>query len=293
MFKHLNEKKLQVNRIRIHKHFFISLLLHSIVQIIWDLEYLKDVLNNQNSYMSRNHHGCILFALLLHYTRLTNYFWMFNESFYLFMLLFAVFKDQSSLKMYFIFGWGVPFIICSIYAILSAIYADHGCWLTSGKWVDQIIILPNVIILFLNLLFLIVIIRLLYKALKSSKRNEIDQYKKSFKATIILVPLFGLHYLFSPVLLCESTFTGRAYNLFNKITENLQGFFVSLLFCFFNNEVKQLLKKSVKSRLKTISLRDLTITFTRNEYSLPSTESNIDFTSRNNSIQKESLLMKN
>lgn len=141
------------------------------------------------------------------------------------------------------------------------------------------------------MVFLVVIIRLLYKTLRTTKTNEISQLKKTFKATLILVPLFGLHYFLSPVILCESSPASRFYNLFSMLLENLQGVFVSLLLCFFNNEVRQLLKFSIKSRLKTLSIRDLTttITFNRNDISLPTTEIlNSNATSRNNSIRKDS-----
>lgn len=137
---------------------------------------------------------------------------------------------------------------------------------------------------------MVVIIRLLYKALRTSKTNEIDQLKKTFKATIILVPLFGLHFFMSPVTLCESSPIAGFYNIFKNLIENLQGVFVALLLCFFNNEVKQLLQLSLKSRLKTLSIRDLTttITFNRNDISLPTTEINSNATSRHNSIRKDS-----
>ncbi|RMZ99869.1 Calcitonin gene-related peptide type 1 receptor [Brachionus plicatilis] len=256
-------RKLQVNRILIHKHFFISLALHSFVQIIWNYFILKDSLESENPIMASNHYLCIIVV--------------------------AVFKDQSSLKMYYAIGWVVPFLLCSIYAFFSSIYANYGCWVASRSGFEQIIVIPNISILILNVAFLVVIIRLLFKALKTSKTTEINQLRKTFKATIILVPLFGLHFFMSPVILCESSPIAGAYNIFSHLIENLQGVFVSLLLCFFNNEVKQLLKLTVKSRIKTLSIRDLTtISFNRNDISLPTTELNSNATSRHNSIRKNS-----
>lgn len=49
---------------------------------------------------------CIVVNVLLQYTRSTNYFWMFNESFYLHLLLLTVFKEQNSLNVYYFIGWG-------------------------------------------------------------------------------------------------------------------------------------------------------------------------------------------
>lgn len=49
---------------------------------------------------------CIVINVILQYTRSTNYFWMFNESFYLHLLLLTVFKEQNSLNRYYFIGWG-------------------------------------------------------------------------------------------------------------------------------------------------------------------------------------------
>ena len=50
--------------------------------------------------------GCIITNLILQYTRNTNYFWMFCESLYLHTLLMTVFKEQTSLAIYYVIGWG-------------------------------------------------------------------------------------------------------------------------------------------------------------------------------------------
>lgn len=55
--------------------------------------------------------------------------------------------------------------------------------------------------------------------------------------------MFGLHYLLSPIVLCDSETYAQVYNIFTRLIENLQGVMVALLYCFFNKEV--ILKKYI------------------------------------------------
>ena len=94
-----------------------------------------------------------------------------------------------------------------------------------------------------------------------------------------------------PISLCDSKLYGRIYNVTMSIIENSQGVFVSLLFCFMNNEVKQLLKSSINSHFKSISRIDLTMSTNRNEISLQTTETSPEPRSKSK-IQDESPLLK-
>lgn len=116
-----------MNRITLHKNFFLSLILHSVAQIIWESIIMKTNVTNSASYVEENNvnisltfsilwykiHkirflkiGCIFINVLLNYTRASNYFWMLCESLYLHQLLVTVFKDPSSLLLFYLIGWG-------------------------------------------------------------------------------------------------------------------------------------------------------------------------------------------
>ncbi|GFV87517.1 uncharacterized protein TNCV_3281551 [Trichonephila clavipes] len=47
----------------------------------------------------------------------------------------------------------------------------------------------------LNLVFLINIIRVLWTKLRATHANEPSQFRKAVRATLVLVPLFGLHFI--------------------------------------------------------------------------------------------------
>ncbi|CAF0869843.1 unnamed protein product [Brachionus calyciflorus] len=239
-------KQLRVHRILLHKNFFVSLISHSLIQIIWESIIMRKNLHSAEKYIETNHPGCILINLLLQYTRSTNYFWMFSESLYLYKLLISVFKEESNLYVYYFIGWGIPFIICSTYATFTYIFNNNSCW-TNNDVLVYILNVPNIFTILLNFGFLISIIRVLYKKLTASNTTEPHQYRKAVRATLILVPLFGLHLILSPYVMCESAPGSQVHNLINRLVESLQGFVVALIYCFFNGEVVSLLKKSIYS----------------------------------------------
>jgi hypothetical protein len=102
----------------------------------------------------------------------------------------------------------------------------------------------------------------LYKKLTApnTNTNGSTQYKKAVRATLILgiaafinfssalkiiakfnfysqVPLFGLHLILSPYVMCDSSPGSQFHNLVNRLVESLQGLVVALIYCFFNGEV--------------------------------------------------------
>jgi len=57
------------------------------------------------------------------------------------------------------------------------------------------------------------------------------------RATIILVPLFGLQHFLLPYRPDAGTQLDRFYQLLSVVLVSLQGFVVSFLFCFVNHDV--------------------------------------------------------
>ncbi|XP_017461194.1 PREDICTED: diuretic hormone receptor-like, partial [Rhagoletis zephyria] len=78
--------------------------------------------------------------------------------------------------------------------------------------------------------------------LRSANTLETRQYRKASKALLVLIPLFGITYL---IVLFSPGGDGITQNIFENLRVIListQGFFVSLLFCFLNSEVRQALR---------------------------------------------------
>lgn len=80
------------------------------------------------------------------------------------------------------------------------------------------------------------ILYVLFKKLRSSPTH----FKTALRATLLLVPVFGIHYMFYVTRgrimeLCDS-FSNFLFFL-GVVIDCLQGTFVSIIFCFVNSEV--------------------------------------------------------
>ena len=65
--------------------------------------------------------------------------------------------------------------------------------------------------------------------------------RKAVRATLVLVPLFGLHFILTIYRPqnqgCEWT---ELYHYFNALLDGLQGLLVAIIFCYANGEVSRL-----------------------------------------------------
>jgi calcitonin receptor-like len=61
--------------------------------------------------------------------------------------------------------------------------------------------------------------------------------KKAVRATLILIPLFGLQHILFPFRPAKDSSFEGIYQLLSAIVISLQGLCVSCLFCFANHEV--------------------------------------------------------
>ncbi|GIY83181.1 calcitonin gene-related peptide type 1 receptor [Caerostris darwini] len=237
-------RQLRVYRVFMHKNLFIALLLTAIFVIVFESYFILDSFNNPDSVLEANGSGCKLFYTVTKYMRLSTYMWMFCEGFYLHKLIAAAFAEQTGVFLFCVIGWGVPIIPVSIWAITRQLMADDLCWTVPGYY-EWIIYVPMLTALIVNLCFLGHIVQIIITKLRSKNTNEPAQFRRAVKATMILVPLFGLHFLF----LAYNHKKGDCHaililNLVIYSMDGLQGGLVSLLFCYLNSEVIYLLKRS-------------------------------------------------
>ncbi|CAL1263828.1 unnamed protein product [Larinioides sclopetarius] len=241
-------KQLQVPRITMHKNFFLSLLFKSLFSVLFKSIVIADELKrteNYESIMTKNGAGCKILFILTKYFRMTNFMWMFCEGFYLQKLIAATFAEQRNLIMFYIIGWALPVVPVGIYATLRAILEDDNCWVFPVEKFEWIMNVPNLLSLLVNLFFLCNILRILVTKLRATHAKEPSQYRKAVRATLVLVPLFGLH-LCLVIYKPQSGKCGilQAYTYFSYAMDGLQGSMVALIFCYLNGEVLYLLKRS-------------------------------------------------
>uniref|UniRef100_A0AAY5E7Y7 Calcitonin receptor n=1 Tax=Electrophorus electricus TaxID=8005 RepID=A0AAY5E7Y7_ELEEL len=166
-------KCLSCQRISLHKNMFMSFILNSILMVIW-----FNIINKSTVSDSVSVH-------LILYTHCSNYFWMLCEGIYLHTLIIvAMFMGEQHLGWYYLLGWGFPVIPTVIHAI-AHISIHFSCRLCRPLQV--------------NLFFLMNIVRVLITKLRVTHKTESRVYMKAVRATLILVPLMGIHFILVPL----------------------------------------------------------------------------------------------
>lgn len=247
-------KVLRVPRIAIHKNLFASLLLHCLSMITFKsvvlLPYIEQTAkqSNHSSLLEENTFECRLLLMLTKYFRLTNYTWMFCEGYYLHRLLANTFEEERSLTFILSVGWGLPLVPCLLYGLLRLTIEDSECWAlpASDAWVEWIYMGPGLGCILANFVFFVNIFRILVTKLRAPHANEPAHFRKAVRATVVLLPLFGLHWL----LTLYRPQSGHCvwltfYKYVNVVLDGLQGLMVAIAFCYRNGEILTLLSRSL------------------------------------------------
>ncbi|KAF4531114.1 hypothetical protein B566_EDAN011139 [Ephemera danica] len=207
-------RQLRVARVALHRQLFASLLLNAAAVIAFKSLVLLPQ-TEQNPLIQQDSVTCKLLLLATKYLRLTNYMWMFCEGFYLHRLISAAFVEHNSLLLFYLIGWGLPLLPLSIYVVVRVL-EDRAADL-DGLVGAQCWAFPQ------------------------------GLSEKTVRATLVLVPLFGLHLsltMYRPASgSCSGTFI-QWYYMIDYLLDGLQGFLVALTFCYCNGEVHYLLRRS-------------------------------------------------
>ncbi|EDL00228.1 parathyroid hormone receptor 2, isoform CRA_b [Mus musculus] len=236
-------RRLHCTRNYIHLHLFVSFMLRAMSIFVKDrvaqahlgVEALQSLV------------GCKIAVVMFIYFLATNYYWILVEGLYLHNLIFvSFFSDTKYLWGFISIGWGFPAVFVVAWAVARATLADTRCWeLSAGdRWIYQAPILAAIglnFILFLNT------VRVL--ATKIWETNAVGhdmrkQYRKLAKSTLVLVLVFGVHYI---VFVCQPhSFSGLWWEIrmhCELFFNSFQGFFVSIVYCYCNGEVQAEVKK--------------------------------------------------
>ncbi|XP_076472966.1 vasoactive intestinal polypeptide receptor 1-like [Babylonia areolata] len=253
----LSFKRLHCPRNTVHLNLFVTFILRASVSFLKDnllvkgIGFPSDVIQTPSGAVTfrpnRTHWECKLFFTTFHYVLGANYMWIFVEALYLHCLItVAVFSERTGLKYYIVFGWTMPLSFVIPWAIVRATNENVLCWNTHPTeeyfWIMKG---PIVASLAMSFVLFLSIIRVLYIKLSAVYSPEARKFRKLAKSTLVLIPLFGVHYivfLFLPNNVDERTELVKLY--FEMFFNSIQGFFVALLFCFFNGEVQGEIRKA-------------------------------------------------
>ncbi|XP_039862448.1 parathyroid hormone 3 receptor isoform X1 [Simochromis diagramma] len=258
-------KRLHCTRNYIHVHLFTSFICRAVSIFVKDavLYSISDGSEAEPNFTGQKPHmaGCKAAVTLFLYFLATNHYWILVEGLYLHSLIFMAFlSDKNYLWALTITGWGVPAVFVSIWVSARASLADTQCWdLSAGnlKWIYQVPILAAIVV---NFLLFINIIRVLASKLWETNTGKLDprqQYRKLLKSTLVLMPLFGVHYMVF-MALPYTEVTGLLWQVqmhYEMFFNSSQGFFVAFIYCFCNGEVQAEVKKAWLRRSLVLDLK--------------------------------------
>ncbi|XP_038652393.1 growth hormone releasing hormone receptor a [Scyliorhinus canicula] len=229
-------RKFHCTRNYIHLNLFGSFVLRAAAVFTKDAILFS---NGGINHCSISTVTCKAAITFFQYCILANFSWLLVEGLYLQTLLSLTFvSNKKYFWWYCLIGWGAPSVVLAIWIILNLYIDNKGCWDANENeyiwWIIRGAILLTVLV---NFLIFLNIIRILMQKLRSPDfgGNPSNQFSRLTKSTLLLIPLFGVHYImcvFLPDHIAEDLRLHIELGI-----GSFQGFAVALLYCFLNGEV--------------------------------------------------------
>ncbi|GAU99037.1 hypothetical protein RvY_10093-2 [Ramazzottius varieornatus] len=184
---------------------------------------------------------CRVFVGIFTFFQVTNFCWMLVEGLYIILIIFRTHKLELLCYWPFaVVGWGLPILIVAIWVPVKLSYDNRGCWLDSASSYNFVYIGPILLVLLINVIFLVTIMYVLLRKYRGTTTAAVST-QRTAKSFFILLPLLGVTYVIVLVLPQEKI-ARAVLRIVTAFFSSLQGFFVSLLYCFMNNEVRAIIR---------------------------------------------------
>ncbi|KAK9694989.1 7 transmembrane receptor (Secretin family) [Popillia japonica] len=204
---------LRNNRTKIHQNLFVATTIQVTTRL---LIYIDE--NLELTVISDMEYLCEAGIVLLEYTKTAMFMWMFIE------------------------GWGIPLFMIMIWVFVMLFgVVTSGCWFLYSRlphyWILEG---PRYAVIIVNIIFLLNIIRVLVSKLQQSRTSEIEQVRKAVRAAVFLLPLMGIANILFIVdyRIFKKAWKFALWSYITYFITTFQGFFVAVLYCFLNEEVR-------------------------------------------------------
>ncbi|EDV26161.1 uncharacterized protein TRIADDRAFT_55989 [Trichoplax adhaerens] len=175
----------------IHINLALAMLLSQIGIILTGASIIKN-----------NNICCKILAITLHMLLLSMFSWMLAEGIHLYLKVITVFNTSSKRKLYYAIGWGSPIVTVGVAVGIG--FDRYGvnklCWLSVHSGFIWAFTGPALFVILVNFLVMILVLRV--TANKSGIHPASRQFysakkiKSIVKATLILLPILGLTWIF-------------------------------------------------------------------------------------------------
>ncbi|XP_040923446.1 growth hormone releasing hormone receptor 2 [Toxotes jaculatrix] len=237
-------RKLLCTRSYIHLNLFVTFMLRSLAVFIKDAVLFAD---KSVDHCTVSTLRCKAAVTFFHFCVLSNFSWLLVEGLYLqTLLIFAFTPTRKLFWIYAVIGWGSPTVTMVIWALLKRQLDSDGCWddLQSHLW--WIIKIPILLSIFMNFLIFLNISRIIVQKTKATpNQSETQLFRTLVRSTLLLIPLFGLHYVVFALIPEHVGLGPRLY--LELVLGSFQGFIVAVLYCFLNGEVQKEIQRLMKS----------------------------------------------
>ncbi|XP_011685564.1 PREDICTED: secretin receptor [Wasmannia auropunctata] len=255
-------RKLRNPRNRLHMHLFASFIMRAFMALLKDWSFIDGiglawdivVVDGKAAFIREYKYTwiCKVITSLWQYFIVANYAWILMEGLYLHNLVFlALCTDTSTITLYIVLGWGLPVLVVVPWIIIRVTIDNTLCWITNtDSSLFLIIRIPIIISILCNFLLFLNIVHVLLVKLKMSvhlQRKKM-KYKRWAKSTLVLVPLFGIHYTFFLGLSYHNSRVELVWLFCDQLFASFQGAFVAFLYCLLNGEVRAEIRRAWNAR---------------------------------------------
>ncbi|XP_054646738.1 growth hormone releasing hormone receptor, like isoform X2 [Dunckerocampus dactyliophorus] len=231
-------RRLRCARNFIHIQLFLTFILKAAAVFIKDATLFS---NDETNHCTLSTFGCKAAVVFCHYCVMANFFWLLVEALYLNSLLLSSFyRSIPCLWGFSLLGWGVPVLFIVLWIGSRVYFEDTECWdINEDSLYWWIIKGPIVVSIVVNFMLFVNIVRILIQKLSPRliQFNNSSQYRRLTKSTLLLIPLFGTHYMFFNFL--PDYFNINLRLCIELCIGSFQGLLVAILYCFLNQEVQK------------------------------------------------------